>query len=70
MSETLKDLRLNAGKTAAEVSEHLKIARSTYSNYEQGIRTIDIRLIIPLAEFLGCSEQEIITAQINSQNAR
>ena len=39
--DTLRDLRKASGKTAAEVAEYLKIPRSTYSNYEQGMRTID-----------------------------
>ncbi len=68
--DTLRDLRKASGKTAAEVAEYLKIPRSTYSNYEQGTRTIDIKLIIPIAKFFDCSEQDIITAQINSQNGR
>ena len=68
---TLKDLRTSAGKTAEQIAAQLNIARSTYSNYEQGIRTVDIRLIIPLAELFDCSEREIIEAQINScQSAR
>ena len=70
MEDTLRDLRLRTGKTAAEVAAQLKIARSTYSNYEQGTRTIDIHYIIPLAELLECTEREVIAAQIKSQNAR
>lgn len=67
----LRDLRMSARKTAEQIAAQLNIARSTYSNYEQGIRTIDIRLIIPLAEIFDCSEREIIEAQINScQSAR
>lgn len=68
---TLKELREENKCTAAEVATVLKIARSTYSNYEQGIRTIDIRLIIPLSKLYGVSAEEIIEAQISScQNAR
>lgn len=68
--DTLRDLRKASGKTAAEVAEYLKIPRSTCSNYEQGMRAIDIKLIILIAKFFDCSEQDIITAQINSQNGR
>ena len=35
--ETLRDLRLQNKKTAEQVATELNIARSTYSNYEQGI---------------------------------
>lgn len=66
---TLRDLRLQSKKTAEQVARELNIARSTYSNYEQGIRTIDIRLIIPLAELFDVSEREIIEAQLNSNQS-
>ena len=39
---TLKELRLQNKKTVAEIAKELGVARSTLSNYEQGIRTIDI----------------------------
>lgn len=64
--ETLRDLRLQSKKTCAEVAQELNIARSTYSNYEQGIRTIDIRFIIPIAKIFDCTEREIIEGQLNS----
>ena len=63
---TLKDLRKQSGKTAAEVAAALGIARSTYSNYEQGIRQIDLRLIIPLAKYLEVNTEEVIEAQLQS----
>ena len=64
---TLRELREQNKNTAAEVAEVLGIARSTYSNYEQGIRMIDIELIIPLAKLYNCTAEEIIQAQINSR---
>lgn len=69
MSEnfTLRELREQNKNTAAEVAKVLGIARSTYSNYEQGIRMIDIELIIPLARLYNCTAEEIIEAQINSR---
>lgn len=66
MQNTLRDLRNESKKTAEQVATELNIARSTYSNYEQGIRTIDIRLIIPIAKIFDCTEREIIEAQLNS----
>ncbi len=65
---TLRDLRISNEKTAAEVATVLGISRSTYSNYEQGIRTINIELILPLAKLFECSAEEIIQAQINSNH--
>ena len=66
---TLRKLREQNKNTAAEVAKVLGIARSTYSNYEQGIRIIDIELIIPLARFYNCTAEEIIEAQINSRQS-
>ncbi len=66
---TLRDLRMSNEKTAAEVATVLGISRSTYSNYEQGTRTINIELIIPLAKLFECSAEEIIQAQINSYHS-
>ena len=64
---TLRELREQNKNTASEVAEVLGVARSTYSNYEQGIRMIDIELIIPLAKLYNCTAEEIIQAQINSR---
>ena len=64
---TLRELREQNKNTAAEVAEVLGVARSTYSNYEQGIRMIDIEVIIPLAKLYNCTAEEIIEAQINSR---
>jgi transcriptional regulator with XRE-family HTH domain len=63
---TLKELRLQNKLTAVKVAEKLGVARSTYSNYEQGIRTIDINLIIPLSKVFDCTAEDIVEAQINS----
>ena len=67
---TLKELRKQNKKTVAEVAKVLGIARSTFSNYEQGTRTIDIQHIMPLSNLYDCSAEDIIVAQINSLNAR
>lgn len=63
---TLKELRQQSGKTAKEVALALGIPRSTYSNYEQGIRQIDLQLILPLSGFLEITAEEVIEAQLNS----
>jgi transcriptional regulator with XRE-family HTH domain len=38
MSEKLKQLRKEKGKTLKEVAQKIGISLSAYSNYEQGIR--------------------------------
>lgn len=63
---TLRELRLQAGKSCIEVANKLDVAVSTLYNYEQGARQIGLDKIIPLAELLGVSEREVIEAQLNS----
>lgn len=67
---TLKDLRTSAGKTVKETAAVLGIAVSSYYNYEQGIRTLNISQVLLLAKFYDCSEKEVIEAALNSQSDR
>lgn len=62
---TLKELRQQSKKTAAEVAEVLGVTATTIRNYERGDRFIDVSMIIPLAEMYDVSEREIIEAQLN-----
>ena len=62
----LKELRVQSKKTAAEVAEKLGVARSTYSNYEQGTRHIGLNMIVPRAELFDVTEREVIEAQLAS----
>lgn len=70
MKTTLRDLRKASNKTAAEVAAALGVASSSYYGYEQGLRTIDIRFIIPLARLFDVTAEEVIEAQLNSQNVQ
>jgi transcriptional regulator with XRE-family HTH domain len=67
---TLKELRKQSKKSAAEVAAVLGVARSTLGNYEQGLRWIHVAYIIPLAEFYDVTEREVIEAQIESVKER
>lgn len=66
MNETLKELRLQAKKTCAEVAQALGVANSSYYSYEQGVRRINIEQVLILAELYDVSEKEVIQAQLNS----
>ena len=66
MKETLRDLRLQNGKTCAEVAQALGVTAQAVSNYESGIRQINIAQVLILAELYDCSDREIIEAQLNS----
>ena len=67
---TLKELRQQSKKTAAEVAKVLGVARSTYSNYEQGTRIINITQVLPLSQLYDVSAEEVIHAQLESVNIR
>lgn len=70
MKDTLRDLRELVGKTAAEIANELGVARSTYSNYEQGTRTLPLNLIVPLSRILCVSAEEVVEAQLESIRVR
>lgn len=63
---TLRELRQQSKKTAAQVAEVLGVTPRAVSNYEVGIRRLNIEQIIPLAELFDVSEREVIEAQIRT----
>lgn len=63
---TLKSLRLENRKTAAEVAAALGVVSSTYYGYEQGIRRLSLENVLNLAKLYECTVEEIIEAQLNS----
>lgn len=64
--ETLKDLRKQANKTAAEVATVLNVTDRAIYNYESGIREINIRQVLLLAKLYDVTAEEVIEAQLNS----
>ena len=65
---TLKELRQQSEKTAAEVATALGVERTAITNYENGIRSIGIKQVLILAELYDVSEREIIEAQLKTVN--
>lgn len=63
---TLKELRQQSEKTAAEVATALGVERTAITNYENGIRSIGIKQVLILAELYDVSEREIIEAQLKT----
>ena len=51
----LKDLRTDKDYTQKEIAEFLKIGRTQYNRYENGIRDIPIDLLIKLAKLYDTS---------------
>ena len=66
MKETLRELRLQAKKTCAEVAQALAVANSSYYSYEQGVRRISLEQVLILAKLYEISAEEVIQAQLNS----
>ena len=64
--ETLKDLRKQSKKTLAEVANVLGVSVRAVSNYESGIRALNIMQIVPLARLYEVSAEEIIFAEEQS----
>ena len=67
---TLRELRKTNKKTLAEVANVLGVAVSTVSNYEQGIRQINIKQVLILAELYDERAETIIISQLNSLNGQ
>lgn len=63
---TLKTLREQNKKTAAEVATVLKVTESAVSNYEKGKRRIGLEQVITLSKLYECTAEEVIEAQLNS----
>ncbi len=63
---TLKELRQQSGKTAAEVAAALGVTEQAIRHYENGLRSIGLRQVLVLAELYDVSEREIIEAQMFS----
>lgn len=63
---TLRQLREQAGLSRAEVAKALGLSYQAISNYEAGIRTVAIEMIVPLARFYDCSAEDVIAAQLAS----
>lgn len=70
MKTTLRDLRKASNKTAAEVAAALGVTINAVSNYECGIRRVDIEQVIVLAQLYDVSEREVIEAQLESIRIR
>jgi len=67
---TLKELRKQSKKTAAEVAAALGVTANAISNYEQGVRSIGLAQILKLAELYEVSEKEVIEAQLEAVKER
>lgn len=65
IGKNLKMFREASNFTAQKFAELLSIERSTYANYEAGIREMPFDLLEKTADFLGCDLSALL-----SENAR
>ena len=63
---TLRLLREETKKTVAEVAKVLGVSRQAVTNYESGIRRINIEQVLALVKMYGVTAEEVIQAQLNS----
>ena len=66
MKLTLRELREQSGKSRKETALALGVSPNAVTNYEHGIRRIDIEQVLILSKLFDYSAEEIILAQINS----
>ena len=58
--ERIKNLRLDYDYRQRDLADYLKLTRSTYSNYENGIREILIEVLRDIADFYHTSVDYLI----------
>ncbi|NMP23422.1 helix-turn-helix domain-containing protein [Sulfobacillus harzensis] len=62
LGERLRDLRVRAGLSQADVAERVPISASTVSRWESGERRPDLDHLMRLTDILDCSIQDIVDA--------
>lgn len=63
---TLRDLRIQSGKSVAQIATELGVTDRAYMRYEQGTRRISLEQIIFLVHLYDVSAEDVIQAQLNS----
>lgn len=63
---TLRELRQQSKKTAAEVAAALGVTYNAISQYENGVRRVSLESVLMLAKLYDVSEREIIEAQLET----
>ena len=56
----LRELRSDSSKTTKEVANDLKMPRSTYSNYEQGVSQPDFETLVRIAKYFDTSTDYLL----------
>ena len=64
--DKLKTMRKQFGFTQKEVAEKLKVSRSTYNNYEQGVAEPDISTLRKLSQIFNTSIDDLTENQYSN----
>lgn len=62
--ERLKKMRKERGLTQGKLAQQIGIARTTYANYEQGLRDVDNKTLNKLADFFDVSTDYLLGRDI------
>lgn len=65
MKDKLKQIRINNHQTQKEIATKLKISRSTYNNYEQGVAEPDILTLKKIADIYHTTVDNIIDHEVS-----
>lgn len=63
-TERLKKMRKERGLTQGGLAEQIGIARTTYANYEQGLRDVDNKTLNKLADFFEVTTDYLLGRDI------
>lgn len=67
---TLKELRQQSKKTAAEVAAALGVTEQAVRHYENGLRRVGLESVLTLAKLYDVSAEEIINAQLKAEKEK
>jgi transcriptional regulator with XRE-family HTH domain len=68
LNEKLRNLRLEVGKQQNQVADEIGIKRTTYSNYEKGIREPNAETLILISRYFGVTVDYLLDVKDNIQN--
>lgn len=70
LSSNMKTLRLSCGITQEELCNDLYLTRTTYSNFENGIKIPDLRTLDSLSSYYNVSFNSIFESDLSTELMR
>jgi len=68
IGENLKKIRESSGFTQEQVAKSIGIERSTYSNYEGGVREVPYTILENISNLFGCEPYILFEDNIQTDN--